>query len=283
MKNILFPTDFSEASNRAFVYALQIAKKTGAKITTLHAFSKPNFSATHMPSNLQAYFEDFDLQAFQNYKESLPPLRQMAEEHQLGDIEMVHAMETGEDLVQIILDTAKKEEADIIVMSTTGAEGLKEIFLGSVAGEVLENADIPVLAVPEEAVFDGEINKVAFTTSYKEEEKLAFKKLIEFQQIFDFEIHCINVDTAHIEFYTQNMDKLEEEFKAFDKVKFIVLEGNEMFEPLTKYMDEQNIDILAMTTRKRNFIQELFNFSRTKFLSYHSKVPVLSYQVHTLS
>lgn len=282
MKNILFPTDFSEASNKAFQYALQFAQKTGAKITTLHVYSKPNISASHMPSTLQTFFENFDIQEFESYKQALPPLRQMAEEMGLGNLTMVHVMQEGDDLVKTILDVAEKDEVDMIVMSTTGAEGLKEIFLGSVAGEVLENANVPVLAVPEEATFDGNINKIAFTTSYQEIEKLAFKKLLALRAYFDFEVYCINVDTAHIEFYTKNMDELRAEFEGEEKVNFVVLEGNEMFGPLTKYMDEQHIDILAMTTRKRNFLQELFEFSRTKFLSYHSKTPVLSLQLHTL-
>lgn len=282
MNNILFPTDFSEASNRAFIYALQVAQKTGARITTLHVFQKPNISATHMPVNIQEFFQDFDIHAFENYKNALPPLRKMAEENGLGNIEMVHVMEEAEDLVEAILEVADKEVVDMIVMSTTGAEGLKEIILGSNAGEVLENANAPVLAVPQEASFDGQIDKVAFTTTFNPVEKVAFKKLLSLQKVFDFEIYCVNVDTAHIEFHNKNMDKLAAEFKDYPRVHFEVLNGQDIFKVLTQYMDEKQIDILAMTTQKRNFVQELFEFSRTKYLSYHSKVPILSLQAHTL-
>jgi nucleotide-binding universal stress UspA family protein len=38
MKKILFPTDFSENSLHAFGYALQLAKKLGAEIITLHVY-----------------------------------------------------------------------------------------------------------------------------------------------------------------------------------------------------------------------------------------------------
>ncbi len=282
MKKILFPTDFSEASNKAFIYALQLAEKTGSKITTLHVFRKPDISMHYMPNTLEKFFESFDWYQFESYKRALPPLREMAEENGLGHIEMVHVMREGDRLVDSILEVAEEDMVDMIVMSTTGAEGLKEIFLGSIAGEVLENANVPVLVVPEEASFDGVINKIAFTTAYKEEEKLALRRLLQWREWFDFELFCVNVDTAHIEFHNKRMDQLKAEFADVDKMHFVVLEGNDMFKVLTRYLDEQQIDILAMTTHKRNFLQELFEYSRTKFLSYHSKIPVLSYQTHIL-
>ncbi len=277
MKKILFPTDFSDAANRAFIYALRLADKMGAKITTLHVYKKPHIGAHYMPATLEKFLESFDWYEFESYKRALPPLREMAEEYGMGNVEMVHVMREGENLVKAIIEVAKEDEVDIIVMGTKGAGGLKAIFLGSVAGEVLENATIPVLAIPEEAIFDGLINHIAFTTSYKEEEKRTLEKVLQLREWFDFELHCINVDTAHVEFYTKNMEKLKEEYGHLEKVNFVVLEGTDMFKVLTEYMDEHEIDILAMTTHKRNFIQELFEYSRTKYLSYHSKVPLLSF------
>ena len=38
MKNILFPTDFSENAKKAYIYALHIAEQLGASITTLHVY-----------------------------------------------------------------------------------------------------------------------------------------------------------------------------------------------------------------------------------------------------
>lgn len=282
MKKILFPTDFSEAANKGFIYALKLADKMGARITTLHVFTKPTTSAHYMPASLEKFFETFEWYEFESYKRALPPLRDMAEENNLGHVEMVHVMREGEKLVDTILEVAKEDESDVIVMSTTGAGGFKEIFLGSNAGEVLEHSPVPVLTVPKEAEFDGLINKMAFTTTYREEEKLALKALLKWRQWFDFELHCINVDTAHIEFHNKNMDRFKKEFQGEDKMRFVVLDGTDMFKVLTEYLDEHQIDILAMTTHKRNFIQELFEYSRTKFLSYHSKVPILSFLADSL-
>lgn len=277
MKKILFPTDFSEAANKAFIYALKLADKTGAQITTLHVYKKPVIRAHYMPATLEKFFETFDWYEFESYKRALPPLKEIAENNNLAHVEMVHVMREGDKLIDAILEVAEEDETDVIVMGTTGAGGFKEIFLGSIAGEVLEHSKVPVLSIPKDAEFDGLINKIAFTTTYKEEEKTSLKQLLKWRKYFDFELYCINVDTAHIEFHNKKMDQFKLEFEGEEKMHFVVLDGTDLFKELTKYMNEQQIDILAMTTHKRNFIQELFEYSRTKFLSYHSKVPILSF------
>ena len=49
----------------------------------------------------------------------------------------------------VLLDYAEREGADLVVMGTHGRRGLRRLFLGSVAGEVLRRTQVPVLVVPE--------------------------------------------------------------------------------------------------------------------------------------
>ena len=46
-----------------------------------------------------------------------------------------------------LLDVAKKENADLIVMGSHGRTGLKRLWLGSVAESVVQEATIPILIV----------------------------------------------------------------------------------------------------------------------------------------
>lgn len=282
MKKILFPTDFSETANNAFIYALKFAEKLGASITTLHVYKLPDIKGAHLPNTLQEIYDSIDLEEFENYKDTVPVFHQTALAHGLEDIRMDHVMEKG-DTVPTILRTAAEIQADMIIMGTTGATGIKEIFFGSIAGEVLENANCPVLAVPEQAVFDGSIDRIAITTEFSDEEKRALHKVLDFAELFGGTVFCVNVDTAHTHFYTKRMEKLKEEFAGHNNVEFVVLEGEYIYEPVNQFVTEHQIDILAMLTHKRSFFQELFKFSTTKSMAYHSRIPVLSIQAHTLS
>ncbi len=275
MKNILFPTDFSEAANRAFIYALDFAEKWGAEVTTLHVYSPIDVLEVYAPYEMAQLQDTIRQNQFNSYLEAVEALKKMAEEHGYGGIKIKHIMEEG-PTVQSITSIAKKEKVDMIIMGTTGAHGLKELFLSSIAAEVLENAPCMTLAVPKMAEFDGKINHLAFTYSFKEEEKVALQRLIYLAEIFDAQIHVVNIDLAHTEFYLHRSDKLTQEFAKNERIDFTVLEGNDFFQVLTDFLEKRNIDILAMVTHQRNFLQELFHYSRAKMMSYHSKIPVLS-------
>ncbi len=284
MKNILFPTDFSDASLNAFVYALRIADKWQAKVTTLHVFQRPDIrGAAHIPHVMESFYNTIDLYEFENYRDAMPPLHEIAEKENLDHLEINHVLEEGDNTVKTIIKIAEREEAELIVMGTTGAHGLKEIFLGSVAGEVLENAKCPVLAIPIKGTFDGVIDNLAFTINFQEDEKAGLKKVIDFAHDFDARIHCVHVDLAHVEGYANRLATLKTEFADNPHIEFHSLEGTNMQHAISDYLSANQIDILAMVTHKRSWLQELFNYSKTKAMSYHTTTPVLSIPSGTLS
>lgn len=279
MKKILFPTDLSEAANHAFIYALQLADKWGASITTIHVYQEMQIGDVHLPGSLYNFYQTMDLYSFENYRDAIPDLVKLAEDNGFEHIEVRHMLEEGE-VVENILEAAEKEEADLIVMGTTGARGLKEIFLGSVAGEVLENASCPVLAVPAQAEFDGNIDHIAYATTYKDEDATALKRLANLFGSFTPQLHCVNVDLAHTEPITQQMDQFQAQVGTTDiPIQYQVLDATDMKKALTGFLETEKVDIIAMLTRKRNFVQELFNYSKTKMMAYHAKTPVLALHV----
>lgn len=282
MKSILFPTDFSETAKKAFIYALHIAGKWKARITTLHVYKRPDIRASHMPKTMQEYHETLDLHELARFKKAVVPLKEIAEKHGFSHLEIQHVLEEGET-VNTILKVAEQHQADMIVMGTTGARGLKNIFLGSIAGEILEHACCPVLVVPEKAVLDGKIDKLAFTTIFEDEEKKALQWLIEFGRLFDFEIHCINVNIDNSSAYAQGMEELKREFNNYGKLQFHLLEGVDILNEITNFLEENQVDIVAMVNHKRTFLQAFFDYSKTKRMSRRARTPVLSFQSHSLA
>lgn len=275
MKNILIPTDLSDTAQKAFVYALQLADNQGANITTLLVFKKPIIKGAHLPSTMEEFYATYDLTEFQSYKDVIPPLHDLIESEGYQHLDVKHVMEEG-DTTETILRVARESECDLIVMGTTGAKGLKALFMGSIAGEILENAHCPVLVVPDASTFDGKIDQIAFTISYKEEEKRALTKLSKMAADFDAEIHCIHVDVAHTSELADQMTAFKADIKGYEKISFEVLEGNNIDKAISEYLASNPIDIIAMVTHERHFFEELFNFSKTKQLAYHSKIPLLA-------
>jgi nucleotide-binding universal stress UspA family protein len=271
---ILFPTDFSATAHHAFIYALQVADKWDASIVLLHVYQLPTIAGTGLAPELEQFYRSIDDFQFKNYQDEIPVLKKIASEAGFDYIQISHVLLEG-PTVDSILELVKKDGLDMIVMGTTGASGLKEVVLGSVAGEVLEHASCPVLVVPQKAVFDGNIDQIAFTTNFTEDEAKALEETIAFAAPFGAHVHCINIDTAHIAKYTSRAEAWLQQFSDASGLSVEILDRSDIIQGITEYMDTHAIDIISMVSHERNFFQELFNYSRAKMLSYHTKVPIL--------
>lgn len=281
MKTILFPTDFSTAAERAFIYALKFAKNIGASITTIHAYELPYIEGVSLPNTLREIYDSIDLEEFENYRDNIPQLHEIAKVNALTNVPIKHILKQGET-IPTILRTAQEINADMIIMGTKGATGLKEVFFGSVAGAVLEKAKCPVLAVPEKAEFDGKIDHIAFTTTFKEEDEKALRKVLAFAALFNAQVYCINLDSAHIETYANRMETFKVGFSEKNNIIFETLDSDDFEKTLSSFLDQNNIDILAMLThRRKGFLDRLFNYSLTKKMAYHLDTPVFAVHAAT--
>jgi len=281
VKKILFPTDFSPAADNAFRYALDFADHEGAEITTLHIYSLPELHSSHLPNTLRQIYDSLTLETFENYRDNIPHLRKIAEERGKSHLTIQHMMidSQRQKVVGTIIQTARKTDADMIIMGTTGASGLKEAFLGSVAAEVMENAPCPVMAVPQNAVFDGTIDRIAVTVEYDKDDEATCRFVLGIAKHFDAEVICIHVDVSHTEEITNRMSRMKSLFSGEEKISFQVLNHTNIEKALSEYVESNSIDILAMHVHKRNFFQELFTYSMTKKMAYHLDIPILAIHI----
>ena len=172
MRKILFPTDFSPAANHAFIYALHLADVLSAEINTLHAYPLPEIHGVVMPNLVGEIEQSIRMEEFDEYRNSVDQLRVIAEAHSLGHVRVNHTLKTG-STIKAILASAESEGSDVIIMGTKGATGLREVFVGSVTGEIMEKANCPVLAIPDEASFDHNIDRLVVTTDFTDEDEKA--------------------------------------------------------------------------------------------------------------
>jgi nucleotide-binding universal stress UspA family protein len=142
IRRILAPTDFSETSQTAVRYALDLAQKTNARVTLLHAYTLPVYPAG---VDGAAFIPSFTALA--------EPVR-MAEAEigelvaRLGPTKVVLDSRTvAGPPADAIIQMARDEAFDLIVMGTHGRTGLRHLLLGSVAERVVRTATTPVLTI----------------------------------------------------------------------------------------------------------------------------------------
>lgn len=273
MKKILFPTDFSETANNAFVYALQMAKFIDAEVICLHVYDLPPISYEGYPSYVAEVYETLELNKFENFKDYIPSLRKIAEDHQLGFIKMSHVLEQGE-LVSAIKHLAESENIDLIVMGTNGVSGWKEKFFGSNTGAVIGNVPVLVLSVPVKSKFS-EIKTIGFTTRFRNKDRAALQQVLEVAKKMNAKVKCLYVQTFDSDVKTAQIDNWRERYKD-EPVEFFVVVHDDVQESIFDFLTSQKIDILSMLTYKRKFLDSLFHESLTKKLSYHCEIPILA-------
>jgi nucleotide-binding universal stress UspA family protein len=273
MKRILFPTDFSDVSNNAFVHALGLAKLVHGELFLLHTYELPIVDNQFAPQNYQLLFDSLELSNFEKFKDEVPKLRAIAEENHFEDIKMSHMIMDG-DLMYNIKEIIKKDKIDYVVMGTSGATGWKEAFLGTNTGEAIVNLSIPVLSIPKDCKYS-KIQTIGFTTRYREKDKEALKQVIKIAKAANAKVKCLYVKTKVTDNTEATFDDWKEQFKK-EPVTFFILPNEDVKESISDFITHQEIDVLAMLTYKRSFFESLFSSSFTEKMSYNSEVPILA-------
>jgi nucleotide-binding universal stress UspA family protein len=140
--HILVATDFSPASEAALAWARDLAQQYAARLSLLHVVNDPRATGVltaevYVPPNPESR-ERLLRETRERLEQALPP----NERTQFG---VMTEARIG-DVAETILETAREQKADLIVMGTHGRHGLAHVLLGSVAERVLRDAPCPVLS-----------------------------------------------------------------------------------------------------------------------------------------
>jgi nucleotide-binding universal stress UspA family protein len=274
MKKILVPLDFSETSENAFVYALEMAKLFKAELLLLHTFDLPIVDSQAMPINYATLYETIEMSNFDHFKEEMPKLHALAEEHNATHINMRHIMMDGE-LVYNIKKVIKQENIDFVVMGTNGATGWLDSFIGTNTASVISDVSVPVLSVPLAAKFE-KIETIAFTTRFRQKDIEALVKVLMLAKKMHAQVKCLYVKTAHSDVNTDTILRWQSHFEDEEHLQFFVIPNEDVNATIEDFLVDQDIDILAMLTYKRNFFVELFTTTTTQKLAQSLHTPILA-------
>lgn len=141
-KRILFPTDGSEITAKAVQTALGMAKLTGAELNVLAVKEPFPYSAISemQPVPPQEFFDAQERVASARVN-AVTEAATAAGVRTVGHtVEALHPWEA-------ILDHAKTQDCDLIVMASHGRRGMSALLLGSETQKVLTHSTLPVLVV----------------------------------------------------------------------------------------------------------------------------------------
>ena len=284
-QHILVPVDFSLHSEKACKMAVNIALKLHTKLILIHCYINPVIHSipfsdiyaydSSLLANLE-YSEENANAAFQKF------VNKMAAEigvEKWKSVSPEYIIKSGYP-ENDILAFAQKNQSQLIVMGSGGKEALYGT-LGSIAVDMMYNANLPVLVVPADTPDNtlSNFSSVLYATNFDEKDFASIEKLLKLLQPFNLKIKCVHVGRS----YTDDWDvaRLEgmknvlcEKYKGID-FECSLINGNDILDALETYIKEEHIDIISMTTHKRNLITRLFNPSLARKMVFHTNTPLL--------
>jgi nucleotide-binding universal stress UspA family protein len=141
-KRILFPTDGSEITAKALDSALALAKLCGAEVFVLAVKEPFPYSAISemQPVPPQEFYDAQERLAAARVKAATDAAKAAGVPAQGHTVEALHPWEA-------ILEHAKGQGCDLIVMASHGRRGVSALLLGSETQKVLTHGTLPVLVV----------------------------------------------------------------------------------------------------------------------------------------
>jgi nucleotide-binding universal stress UspA family protein len=134
LQNVLVAIDFDDTSTAALVYARTLARTFGARLHVLHVME--NLFLRPMANDPR----DIEAGITRRLLETLTDEDRTA-------LHAVPVVRRSDVPAQEIVDYAKAENIDLIVVGTHGRPGVAHLLLGSVAEKVVRSAPCPVLTL----------------------------------------------------------------------------------------------------------------------------------------
>jgi universal stress protein A len=140
LSHLLAPTDFSPNSEKAVDYAVQLARRLGAKLTLLHVVPEPGALDYSMEGVSIQEIQEWEKEAEIKLTEQLARAQL---EYEAVEALRVSALHPRDEIVRVAMDLS----ADLLVISTHGYTGWKHFLFGSDAEKIVQHAPCPVLVV----------------------------------------------------------------------------------------------------------------------------------------
>lgn len=234
---VLIPVDFSSYSLKACEFGFNFAKNIDAEVVLLHVYFTPIY-ATSLPYG----------------REGIPE--------------------------EEILRYSKENRPRIIIMGTRGKNQKDIDLIGSVTAEVIERSRVPVLAIPENTPFKefNAVKRIAFITNFDQRDLIAFDSLINSLKPFCFSVSLIHLADVKDTWNEIKLGGIKEYFqKQYPQLEihYDVVKNDDFLNSLDEYIKTNHIDIITLTSYKRNIFSRLFNPGIARKMIFHSDTPLL--------
>ena len=284
IKKIVVPIDFSPASLNAAIYAAHVAKQKDAEITLVHAYFNPitnPVSYDHFyafPANVGETLGEIISNAGDMMREFMAKYNSYIVDNKLNAVNIQTEI-VGGIAEEAILDFAMGGKFDLMILGVAQQKA-NESYFGSFMTEIINQSSIPVLAIPFNTAYkETMFKKMMYATNFDKSDGHAIRKLIGLSLPLESHIYIVHIDdTVDNPFINYDLAHFKEKYIGTGenvKMDFDLIMNKNLAKGIEDYIAGKEIDIIAVTSHKRNIFSALFKPSLTKELLFKLKIPFL--------
>ncbi|WP_452219910.1 universal stress protein [Lacinutrix salivirga] len=274
MKKILVPTDFSKEAEQALKVAANIAKRHDCEIHLLHMLGLPV-----QQSDILGGSADLP-EAMYFMKLAHKQFEELLAKEFLNGLNIIETVEFH-DVATGIIEASKDNNTDLIIMGSHGADGLKEMFIGSNAEKIVRQADVPVLVIKNDHD-DFNVEHFVFASDFKNDNKETYKQAVKLAEAFNAKIHLLMVNTVgnFTTSATSNARMLDFiEGIPFKNYTMNIYNDETVEKGILNFSHIIDADLIGISTHGRQGIAHFFNGSISEDLVNHAKRPVITFKI----
>ncbi|WEK18970.1 MAG: universal stress protein [Candidatus Pedobacter colombiensis] len=273
MKPLLLLTDFSESGNHAVEYGYHLAKHLKTNVMLCNAVDMAGAANMLWPA------EAYDTLITESGKE-LKKLKKHLErtDHHTGFHPQISYQSKLGRLLDVVESIRQKEDFYMIVIGAHRT-GFARFLLENHSKSMIDTLTCPLLIVPQDAALS-DIKKIAFGTDFKNHKRdlEAIYKLIPMAEQMGAKILLAHIHKGEI----ADIKKMEDEFlteisnKAnYPHIFYSCVEHDKADEGLCQLCTNQQVDMLVMLHRSRDFFELMFGGSHTHKVAVKVTVPLM--------
>ncbi|MBX2910927.1 MAG: universal stress protein [Cyclobacteriaceae bacterium] len=275
MKKILVPCDFSDSAVQAFKFAVEVANQSKGEVLLLNVVELPVIHENIMMPTFSYEGTFLDEMKQQADKDFAKMISKWAKEGPKVSTFIQYGAPTP-----TISQFAKDKKADLIIMGTKGASGLKEFFVGSNTEKIVRWSPVPVMAI-KKSVKASSIKNIVFPTTLGDGEEELTMKVKALQAFFKAKLHVLNVNTpANFRPDVDTRQQMKDFAKRFMLKDYTLNVYNDLNEErgVANFIKEVNGDMVAMATHGRKGLNHLMGGSIAEDVVNHIECPIWTWK-----
>ncbi|NJX16285.1 universal stress protein [Tamlana crocina] len=274
MKRVLLPTDFSENSISAINYAMVLLKSEPCDFFVFNVQKASSYITDDM----------MIVSADSTVYRTLIDSSKKSVEKLIGDLKTnfanpkhtFHSLVDYDNFIDAINQVVKEHDIDFIIMGTKGASGIEKMIFGSNTARVIQQSNVPVLAIPKNVSFSN-LDRLVFLTSNLKQldaKSLQVLKYLVDKNHTDVKFLSTGSMAEKAEPKAHLASFLELHFPNAEH-DFLAANDKSLYHVVHDYTETHAIKWLCMVGKHHSFIERLFSGHPIENLAFKIHHPFL--------